>query len=102
MQRQLDVTAQGMGGNNVFAQLRTVYVDVYNLCAGGKFETIPLVISGAQKELLELAEAIDAPIGCSLMGVSALSTSTGPGRPDFASWNASRMVSARSSTAPTK
>ena len=33
-----------------------------------------LVISGAQKELLELAEAIDAPIGCSLMGVSALPT----------------------------
>ena len=33
-----------------------------------------LVASGAQKELLELAEALDAPIGCSFMGVSGLPT----------------------------
>ncbi len=35
-----------------------------------------LVTSGAQKELLELADLVDAPIGCSLMGVSALPTDT--------------------------
>ena len=35
-----------------------------------------LVSSGAQKELLELADLIDAPIGCSLMGISALPTDT--------------------------
>ena len=33
-----------------------------------------LVASGAQEELLALAEALDAPIGCSLMGVSGLPT----------------------------
>ena len=33
-----------------------------------------LIASGAQKELLELAEKIDAPVGCSLMGVSGIPT----------------------------
>jgi acetolactate synthase-1/2/3 large subunit len=33
-----------------------------------------LAASGAQEELLALAEKIDAPIGCSLMGVSAIPT----------------------------
>ena len=33
-----------------------------------------LTASGAQEELLALAEKIDAPIGCSLMGVSAIPT----------------------------
>ena len=31
-----------------------------------------LLASGAQRELLELAEKIDAPVGCSLMGVSGI------------------------------
>jgi len=30
------------------------------------------VISGAEKEIIELSELIDAPIGCSLMGISAI------------------------------
>ena len=33
-----------------------------------------LITSGAQDELLQLAERIDAPIGCSLMGVSGVPT----------------------------
>ena len=33
-----------------------------------------LVTSGAQEELLELADKIDAPIGCSLMGISGVAT----------------------------
>lgn len=33
-----------------------------------------LIISEAQDEMLSLAEAIDAPIGCSLMGLSAIPT----------------------------
>ncbi|MCI9445142.1 MAG: biosynthetic-type acetolactate synthase large subunit [Oscillospiraceae bacterium] len=33
-----------------------------------------LAASGAQEELLTLAEKIDAPIGCSLMGISAIPT----------------------------
>ena len=33
-----------------------------------------LVASGAQEELLALAEKIDAPVGCSLMGVSGIPT----------------------------
>ena len=33
-----------------------------------------LISSGAQSEMLELAEKIDAPIGCSLMGISAIPT----------------------------
>ena len=33
-----------------------------------------LIASGAQPELLELADRIDAPIGCSLMGVSGVAT----------------------------
>ena len=33
-----------------------------------------LISSGAQKEMLELADRIDAPIGCSLMGISAIPT----------------------------
>ena len=33
-----------------------------------------LIASGAQEELLALAEKIDAPIGCSLMGVSGIPT----------------------------
>ena len=33
-----------------------------------------LIASGAQEELLALAEKIDAPIGCSLMGVSGVPT----------------------------
>lgn len=35
-----------------------------------------MITSGAQKEMLELAEKIDAPIGCSLMGISGLPDST--------------------------
>lgn len=34
-----------------------------------------LVSSGAQEEMLELAERIDAALGCSLMGISAIPTS---------------------------
>lgn len=33
-----------------------------------------LITSGAQAEMLELAEKIDAPIGCSMMGLSAIPT----------------------------
>lgn len=33
-----------------------------------------LISSGAQAEMLELADKIDAPIGCSLMGLSAIPT----------------------------
>ena len=33
-----------------------------------------LVTSGAQSELLEMADRIDAPIGCSLMGISGVAT----------------------------
>ena len=33
-----------------------------------------LVSSGAAEEMLELAELIDAPIGCSMMGISAIPT----------------------------
>ncbi len=33
-----------------------------------------LITSGAQSELMEMADKIDAPIGCSLMGLSALAT----------------------------
>ncbi len=33
-----------------------------------------LITSGAQEELLEVAEKIDAPIGCSMMGISAIPT----------------------------
>lgn len=33
-----------------------------------------LITSGAQEELLELAEKTDAPIGCSLMGISGIPT----------------------------
>ena len=33
-----------------------------------------LITSGAQSELLELAERIDAPMGCSLMGISGVPT----------------------------
>lgn len=33
-----------------------------------------LIVSEAQAEMLELAEKIDAPIGCSLMGLSAIPT----------------------------
>ncbi len=33
-----------------------------------------LIQSGAEDELLELAELIDAPIGCSLMGISGVAT----------------------------
>ena len=33
-----------------------------------------LITSGAQEELLELADKIDAPIGCSLMGISGVAT----------------------------
>ena len=33
-----------------------------------------MLASGAQDELLELAEKIDAPIGCSMMGISAIPT----------------------------
>lgn len=33
-----------------------------------------LIASNAQSEMLELAEKIDAPIGCSLMGISAIPT----------------------------
>ena len=33
-----------------------------------------MVTSGAQDELYELAELLDAPIGCSLMGISAIPT----------------------------
>lgn len=33
-----------------------------------------LITSGAQPELLELAERIDAPLGCSLMGISGVPT----------------------------
>ncbi len=33
-----------------------------------------LLVSNAQEELLALAEKIDAPIGCSLMGISAIPT----------------------------
>ena len=33
-----------------------------------------LISSGAQEELLELAEKIDAPMGCSLMGISGIPT----------------------------
>ncbi len=36
-----------------------------------------LTASGAQKEMLELAEKIDAPLGCSMMGISAIPTDTG-------------------------
>lgn len=35
-----------------------------------------MITSGAQKEMLELAEKIDAPIGCSLMGISGLPENT--------------------------
>ncbi|MDO4841378.1 MAG: biosynthetic-type acetolactate synthase large subunit [Phoenicibacter congonensis] len=35
-----------------------------------------MITSEAQKEMLELAEKIDAPIGCSLMGISALPDNT--------------------------
>ncbi len=33
-----------------------------------------MLTSGAQEELLQLAELLDAPIGCSLMGISAIPT----------------------------
>lgn len=33
-----------------------------------------LISSGAQSEMLQLAEKLDAPIGCSLMGISAIPT----------------------------
>ena len=33
-----------------------------------------LITSGAQEELLELADLIDAPIGCSMMGISGVPT----------------------------
>ncbi len=33
-----------------------------------------LISSGAQEEMLELAELIDAPIGCSMMGISGVPT----------------------------
>jgi len=33
-----------------------------------------LITSGAQEELLQLAETVDAPMGCSLMGVSGVPT----------------------------
>ena len=33
-----------------------------------------LITSGAQEELLELAEILDAPIGCSMMGISGVPT----------------------------
>ena len=33
-----------------------------------------MIASGAQEEMLELAEKIDAPIGCSLMGLSGVPT----------------------------
>ena len=33
-----------------------------------------LIASGAQEEMLELAERLDAPIGCSMMGLSAIPT----------------------------
>ena len=33
-----------------------------------------LITAGAQEEMLELAEKIDAPIGCSLMGISGIPT----------------------------
>lgn len=33
-----------------------------------------LITSGAQEEVLELAEKIDAPIGCSMMGISGVPT----------------------------
>ncbi|HPZ00091.1 MAG TPA: biosynthetic-type acetolactate synthase large subunit [Clostridiales bacterium] len=35
-----------------------------------------VITANAQKELLELAEKIDAPIGCSLMGISAIPSDT--------------------------
>ena len=35
-----------------------------------------MISSGAQKEMLELADKIDAPIGCSLMGISGLPDGT--------------------------
>ncbi len=35
-----------------------------------------MITSGAQKEMLELADKIDAPIGCSLMGISGLPDNT--------------------------
>ncbi|MBR6728212.1 MAG: acetolactate synthase large subunit, partial [Clostridia bacterium] len=35
-----------------------------------------LTASGAQREMLELAEKIDAPLGCSMMGISAIPTDT--------------------------
>ncbi|MBE6692231.1 MAG: biosynthetic-type acetolactate synthase large subunit [Ruminococcaceae bacterium] len=35
-----------------------------------------LTASGAQKEMLALAEKIDAPLGCSMMGISAIPTDT--------------------------
>ncbi len=40
----------------------------YLYCGGG------LITAGAQSEMLSLAETIDAPIGCSLMGLSAIPT----------------------------
>ena len=33
-----------------------------------------LIIGGAEKEVLELAEALDAPVGCSMMGLSGVPT----------------------------
>lgn len=38
-----------------------------------------LAASGAQEEMMSLAEKIDAPLGCSMMGISAIPTDT----PDF-------------------
>ncbi len=35
-----------------------------------------MIASGAQAEMLALAEALDAPLGCSLMGISAIPTDT--------------------------
>ena len=35
-----------------------------------------LAVSGAQQEMLELAQKIDAPLGCSMMGISAIPTNT--------------------------
>lgn len=34
-----------------------------------------VICSGAEQEVIELADAIDAPLGCSLMGISAVPTS---------------------------
>ncbi len=35
-----------------------------------------LAVSGAQKEMIELANKIDSPLGCSMMGISAIPTDT--------------------------